>query len=316
MKPIPISETVRKQAVTWLLRGETLSDRERAAFDAWLAEDPRHRLAFEQVSAQWEWLEKFKHTPFPAREAALRYRAPRWQIRQYAAAAVILLAAGLAAISADGWPGLVRTYSTMKGETKTLTLADGSRLELNTDTEVRVHFNHWRRHVALLHGESFFTVRHDPHKPFEVAAGSGAIRDISTAFNVYKRAEQVDVAVQEGRVAVDGAGGTRELAAGQTIAYNRAGRFVAGGKQNIASATLWRQGVLRFQGLRLDAALDEISRYHEIAIRLPDPALAQLRVNGTFRASELNAMLDAVATLLPVRVRRIGEREISLESTR
>jgi transmembrane sensor len=186
VKPTSISETVREQAVAWLLRRETLSDRERAAFDAWLAEDPRHRLAFEQVSGQWDWLEQFKHTPVPAREAASRYRAPRRPIRHYASAAVLLLAIGLAAISADGWPGLVRTYSTMKGETKTLTLPDGSRLELNTDTEVRVHFNHFRRHVDLLRGESFFIVKHDPDRPFEVAAGSGAIRDIGTAFNVWE----------------------------------------------------------------------------------------------------------------------------------
>jgi transmembrane sensor len=126
----------------------------------------------------------------------------------------------------------------------------------------------------------------------------------------------VDVAVQEGRVAVDGNGGTRELAAGQTIAYDDVGRFVQGVREDIASATAWREGILRFQGLRLDAALAEISRYHDLAIRLPDPALAELRVNDTFRTGELKAMLDAVATLLPVRVRRIGEREIILESTR
>lgn len=319
MKTSFIPERVREQAVDWLLRSrsDTFTAKDRADLDAWLEEHPLHARAYLNVTEHWQWLDRFNTASFPAREAALSYRKrpaakPLWR---YAAAAMVVLSTAYATFSADGWLGLAHTYRTATGERQTITLADGSRIELNTGTEVRVRFNHDRRRVDLLHGEAFFIVRHDVARPFEVAAGSGTVRDIGTAFNVYVRPEQVAVTVQEGSVSVATSESRRELTAGQQIAY-RDSRFVPTDGPSAASATAWRQGLLLFQGQRLDAALAEIGRYHDVAIRVPDPELAGLRVNGTFRTGELKAMLDAVGTLLTVKVRRIGEREIVVEAAR
>ncbi|MBD9354353.1 FecR family protein [Methylomonas sp. EbA] len=315
------SQTLRDQAIAWLLRlrdapEDAASQRE---FADWLAANPAHEAAYRQVQAQWAWLEPFKQHSFPARDAALRYRpATRPSVRRkwlaYAAAATVLLTLGLAIFSPQGWYGLPHSYSTGKGQRQILALSDGTELELNTDTEVRVHFNHAQRQVDMIRGEAFFKVAHDAERPFRVQAGNLSVRDIGTAFDVYKQADRVSVAVQEGIVEMLSEDDRRELHAGQQLAYSDDQRFVAAAPGDIAAATAWRQGQLIFNGRRLAEVLAEIARYHDVQIRLPDPKLADLRVNGSFRTEQLDSMLNAVATLLPISVKRVGEREIVLEA--
>lgn len=312
---------IRDQAITWLLR---LRDRPadvqlQRAFADWLAVDPSHRAAFRQAEAHWAWMEPLKDRQFRARDEAVRYRpAARKFVRRrwlaYGVAAVLLLSVGLAVFSPQGWYGLPHSYTTGKGERRTLALSDGTSLELNTDSEVRVRFNRGQRHVDLVRGEAFFNVVHDAERPFKVQVGNVGVRDIGTAFDVYKQADRVSVAVQEGVVEIAGLSGRRELNAGQQLAYTDDHRFVAAAPSDIAVATAWRQGQLIFNGRRLAEVLTEIGRYHDIQIRLPDPKLAELRVNGNFRTEQLDGMLNAVTTLLPVNAKRIGEREIVLEA--
>lgn len=322
MTDIPTcNQAHRDQAIAWLLRlRDTPSDSEiHADFAAWLAADPAHGLAYRQVEAQWAWMEPFEEQSFSARDEALRYRPPArkpvWRgLASYGAAASLLLGIGLALFSPQGWYGLSHSYSVGKGQRQTIALSDGSSLELNTDTEVRVHFNRRQRHVDLVRGEVFFKVKHDAERAFTVHVGNLSVHDIGTAFDVYKQAEQVSVAVQEGVVAMESQSERRELSAGQQLAYSNNGRFVAVPQADIAAATAWRQGQLVFRGRRLIEVMAEIGRYHDVDIRLPDPKLAELRVNGSFRTEQLDSMLNAVVTLLPVNVKRIGEREIVLEA--
>jgi transmembrane sensor len=143
-------ELLREQAIDWLLclRSETCTQSERRAFDDWLAQSPHHRQAYEEVQAQWEWMEPFKTMPFTARDKALRYRRKSHQpLFAYNAAAALLLALGLTAFSQNGWLGVSEIYIAEKGGRQTITLADDSGLELNTESEARVHFNHWERRV-------------------------------------------------------------------------------------------------------------------------------------------------------------------------
>jgi transmembrane sensor len=192
-------------------------------------------------------------------------------------------------------------------------LADGSSIELNTESEVRVHFNHWQRNIEMIKGEAFFSVAHDADRPFEVRAGSGRIRDIGTAFEVYIKPEQIIVAVEEGIVEVQAAE-KRELIAGQQLAFNDNGEFQALQNQDVAGLTAWRQGLLVFRNRRLDEVLAEVGRYHDTRIRLQSEALGTLRVSGTFHTAELDNTLSAIATILPVTIDHVGEHEIVLKS--
>jgi len=312
----PSPDSVHAQAVDWLLRirSENCPETERHAFNTWLEESASHRQAYETVQAQWEWMEPFKAMNFPARDAALRYRgkSPR-RLFIYSAAATLLLAMGLTAFMPNGWLGIPHTYVAEKGDRRTVTLADGSRIELNTESEVRVHFNRWQRSVEIIKGEAFFTVNHDAERPFEVRAGSGRIRDIGTAFEVYIKPEHVIVAVQEGIVEVQ-ASGTRELTAGQQLAFSNSGEFQALQAQDVAGLTAWRQGNLVFRNRRLDDVLAEVGRYHDTRVRLQNESLGKLRVSGTFHTAELGDTLNAIAAILPVNIDHVGTHEIVLKS--
>ncbi len=317
MKTTPPSpDSVHAQAVDWILRirSENCPETERHAFNTWLEESASHRQAYETVQAQWEWMEPFKAMNFPARDAALRYRgkSPR-RLFIYSAAATLLLAMGLTAFMPNGWLGIPHTYVAEKGDRQTVTLADGSRIELNTESEVRVHFNRWQRSVEIIKGEAFFTVNHDAERPFEVRAGSGRIRDIGTAFEVYIKPQHVIVAVQEGIVEVQ-ASGKRELTAGQQLAFSNNGEFQALQAQDVAGLTAWRQGNLVFRDRRLDDVLAEVGRYHDTRIRLQNETLGKLRVSGIFHTAELGDTLNAIAAILPVNIDQVGEHEIVLKS--
>ncbi len=317
MKTTPPSpDSVHAQAVDWILRirSENCPETERHAFNTWLEESASHRQAYETVQAQWEWMEPFKAMNFPARDAALRYRgkSPR-RLFIYSAAATLLLAMGLTAFMPNGWLGIPHTYVAEKGDRQTVTLADGSRIELNTESEVRVHFNRWQRSVEIIKGEAFFTVNHDAERPFEVRAGSGRIRDIGTAFEVYIKPQHVIVAVQEGIVEVQ-ASGKRELTAGQQLAFSNNGEFQALQAQDVAGLTAWRQGNLVFRDRRLDDVLAEVGRYHDTRIRLQNETLGKLRVSGIFHTAELGDTLNAIAAILPVNIDQVGTHEIVLKS--
>ncbi len=317
MKTTPPSpDSVQAQAVDWLLRirSENCTETERHAFNIWLEENPNHRQTYETVLAQWEWMEPFKAVSFPARDAALRYRGKsRRRLFIYSTAATLLLALGLTAFMPNGWIGIPHTYIAEKGGRQTINLADGSSIELNTESEVRVHFNRWRRNVEMIKGEAFFTVAHDAGRPFEVRAGSGRIRDIGTAFEVYIKPEQVIVAVQEGIVEVQ-ASEKCELTAGQQLAFNNSGEFKTLQTQGVAALTAWRQGKLVFRDRRLDDVLAELGRYHDSRIRLQNESLGKLRVSGTFHTAELGDTLNAIAAILPLNIDYIGNHEIVLKS--
>lgn len=308
---------MRDQAIDWLLRSRapTFAHRERVKLDAWLQENPLHRMAYHRLCDQWQWLDHFEKSSFPAREAALAYREPRprpaWR---YAFAMALVICTSWLTFSSEGWLGFPSTYATAKGLRQTVVLADGSRAELNTESEITVRYNHFGRFVELLRGEVFFSVRHNAARRFEVSAGNATIADLGTAFNVYKRPERIEVLVQEGRVSITRAAATIELAAGQQIAYRENGDFLPVSAADIASRTAWRKGLLLFRGRRLDEVLKEIGRYHETVIRLPNPDVAKLRVTGAFHTDKLDDLLNAVATLLPVEVKRVGPAEIRLEA--
>jgi transmembrane sensor len=309
-------DSVQTQAIDWLLclRSENCTEAERRAFTIWLEESPSHRQAYETVQTHWQWMEPFKAMDFPARNAALQYRkkSPR-RLLIYSVAASLLLALGLTAFSPSGWLGVPQTYIVEKGGRQTVALSDGSSIELNTDSEVRVRFNRWRRNVEMIKGEAFFTVAHNAERPFEVRASNGRIRDIGTAFDVYIKPEQVIVAVQEGVVEVQTLE-TRRLTEGQQLAFNNSGALQTLQGQDVAALTAWRQGNLVFRNRRLDDVIAEVGRYHDTRIRLQNQNLGKLRVSGTFHTAELNGTLNAIATLLPVNIDPVSEHEIVLKS--
>ena len=312
---------------TWRLDSGDLSAAERGDLDAWLREDGRHRRAFDELSRTWSALDRLTERPQHEAPVPALLRAERRQgfhgARRYwqtAAAAVLVLALG-AALWIARQPG-TQVMSTVVGQQRQVTLADGSQVTLNTNTLVAISLTAARRDIYLRRGEAHFDVVHDASRPFFVHAGDAVIRDVGTQFEVrLNSARNIDVLVDEGQVEVRGPGaaagpaGAEREAAGATDGWVRA--LTAGEQLHIAGPSLevmsvsprqvaddlaWREGALVFQGEPLSQALAEVGRYTKTRIVLTGPHIASLPISGRFRTDDVPGFFQALQAALPVRV--------------
>ncbi len=316
---------------TWRVDSGALADDERRQLEAWLREDIRHRVAFEELSHTWTLLDRLAEraqddmvTAF-ARPERRTFRSVLRSAQtplRWAAAAMVVVALG-----ATLWVTRrtsTQVVSTAIGQEQRLTLADGSELTLNTDTLIAVRFSAQRRDVYLRRGEAHFDVVHNPARPFFVHAGDTVIRDVGTQFEVRLRSdEDVDVLVDEGQVEVQGptdapaadtAGSDAPGGSAQWVRALSAGErlVIAGPKLSILSVSphqiadqlAWRQGALVFEGEPLSRAITEVGRYTRARIVLAGPDVGALHISGRFRTDDVSGFLQALQAALPVRVTR------------
>jgi transmembrane sensor len=314
----PLSEPQR-QALCWLSRlRDTASNQERQAFEDWLAMAPEHAEAYAQAQQFWQQLGGLTDV------AGTRLRDARGYVQKAQAARrrrnitllALALAVGLCALQPELALKLTaERYQTAKGEQTAIDLADGSRIELNTDSDLRVARLFGSRTVWLERGEAWFDVKHDAERPFEVVVGNGRIRDVGTRFNVINDLGSTAVEVTEGEVALYPDGGPEQsVKAGQQSGFDAEGRLrpVTAGDANAAGS--WRQGLLIFRRQTLPEVLRQLARYHRIEFDLPDAKLHTLKVSGRFSTSDLDESLNTLANGLGVKVTRLSPTHISIRA--
>jgi transmembrane sensor len=321
-----------QQASAWLEVMAAASAGQRAEFVAWLKESPEHvrevllllavdralgEIDANRIPGVQELLAQTHHqvvalrawpaTPAPV-VAAQRRR--RW----------IGVAAGVAALAAAGWflfsPGAAgwQEYRTAKSEQRAFELADGSLIDLNTDSRVAVRFSPQSRDVRLLEGEAFFRVRHNAGRPFRVYTKDVVIQDVGTEFNVYNHPDYTVIAVIEGSVTVAparpaavapsagaaaalGAAGpaiTRTLTAHEEAHVSRAGSVKVRQMPEVADAVAWQQRRLVFRQQPLQAIVEEFNRYSRKKIRLEGPAVVDHVFTGVFDADDPDSLMQVL----------------------
>jgi transmembrane sensor len=238
-----------------------------------------------------------------------------------------LLAAAVLVIScATGWLLLERdTYSTGIGEQRSVTLSDGSIVELNAESKVRVMYRSGHRDVHLLSGQALFRVAKDASRPFVVQAGDTRVRAVGTQFDVYLRSASTVVTVIEGRVAVLSevvSSGTPEGAAPPDAAVVAAGEQVTvttnrlrmAEKPNVAAAIAWTQHQLVFDATPLAEVLAEFARYTPRRIIVDSPSLAALEISGQYTSSSPDSLLRFLGLQKGVVITQVnGETHIRQE---
>ena len=207
-----------------------------------------------------------------------------------------------------------QTYRTAVGERRVVALADGSTIDLNTDSQVRVRLSRERRAISLDKGQALFAVAHDAARPFIVTAGDTAVRAVGTRFEVYRTGAAVRVILAEGKVAV-----TQADSPAPTM-MSAGTRLDVGGKAparpvavDVAAATGWTDGRLTFQDAPLVQAVAEVNRYSRKKVVLGPGAPAGERVNGIFDAGDTAAFVKGVAASLDLKsaVRDDGAIELT-----
>ncbi len=292
----------------------------RAALARWLDADPRHRRAYEEMQEIWRHMDAVPDTsalrsvtaaPFFKRRRSRRYVSPmrsrvRWRGPAIAACLAILTMGVI-----DDWPTrFMADIITVTGERRSIALADGSRLDLDTNSAVAFDFSAERRVVRLLRGEALFRVAPDPARPFMVEAGGGTATALGTAFLVRREADQTRVIVTEHHVRV-GYGTepvTAILAENETITYGSDGLGPVV-KTNGGDAAAWADGVLIFKDAPLSEVVAAIGRYHAGYVDVTGDARNR-RVSGVFRIDDPVAAFGQLERSLGLRSARLTDRLI------
>lgn len=316
-------ELIEARASRWLAARDagSATAEEAAEFTRWLDADIRHRVAYLRLEAGWRRADRLRDVRPLDRDVDPDLLSPPKARRPWIAA----LAAGFVLAMLGGTWAWQQHFSWQRYETRIggfsrIVLDDGSVIDLNTNSDVRVRLGGERREVKLLRGEGRFQVAHDKQRPFTVAAAGTAVRAVGTAFTVRLRdSEQVDVLVSEGKVAVappnvaEVSPSASELAAGEAavvlpdrVAVSRVD------PQVLARRLAWTSGRLEFRGETLGQAVEEFNRYNRRQIRLSAHTLGELRVGGSFSATDPESFADALASAFKLRVALDNANEIVL----
>jgi transmembrane sensor len=308
------SPAAEEQAALWAakLDGSELDAADHAALDAWLAEHASHRdllSRYCQFSADLEGqlpaLVASGAVTMPVTKAR---RAPRFA---WFAGLAFAAAAAVAVVVWQGQPRLEsRNVATAVAQRQSLTLADGTKVQLNAQTVLRVEMKRNERHVLLASGEAFFTVSKDPQRPFIVDTPAGSVRVTGTMFNVRSEAAtQLEVTVAEGSVQVrtsetgKAASGPVPLTAGDRLTAGPEGPTVqALSPSAIEDALAWREGRIVFNGVPLSEAAERFARYHGRGVKVIGKAAAE-RVSGRYPLDDFDGFMASIESFLPIQVR-------------
>lgn len=274
-------------------------------FQRWYRADSRHRQSYDETAAFWDdadftdALGAAELSPQVARlTSPRRFRAaPLW-----AAAASIALMAIVFRPTLNCWQA---DYCTAVGEIKTVQLADGSHMTLNSASTVNVDFNNGSRHVRLDRGEAFFDVQRDTLHPFLVDAGYSNTRVLGTRFVVRKDSRSDRITVVGGVVEV-----SRNL---RNPAILKADDSIivdadhSGEIQQIAAtaATAWLNGGATFDNAPLSEVIAEIGRYRRGSVIIKNATLKSLKVSGRFDITDTDKALNSLQQTLPIQVYRL-----------
>lgn len=303
-----------RRAMEWqvLLWSGEATRQEEDAFRHWCQASPEHRQAWQRVQRVNQQLEQVER---PLASGVLRKSALQQTRRRALLMLGLACGAGLTGYRFnDNLRALTADYRTGIGERYSMQLPDGSRLILNTDTAVSLHFTAQMRGLRLIRGEVLIVTAPDSHavkRPFLVSTDAGHIRPIGTEFTVRRLSHgRTQVQVLVGAVELrPAAGDLQRLEAGQQTRFDS--HLAEPPRPLPDTATAWQRNLLVVERERLGDVVAELNRYHPGILRC-DPAVAHLILSGVYPLDDLEAILRALTQALPIRIDRLTRYWISL----
>ena len=313
MTPIDFNDpeaALEEEATGWVLeREEGFAPGRAEAFAEWHARDPQHAQAVARVERTLALLDEM-----PALRGSLETRlgssaARPARFRRWAWA--VGFVAALVVTAATWWtvrpeaPATV-TYTAVGNEPRRVSLADGSVVDLNSNSRVEVQFSEGERHVILAAGEAHFQVAHNKARPFIVTASGISVRAVGTAFNVRLAGSAVDVLVSEGKVEVAREEASAFFAPTKTplvpllVAGERTqvtpGSEALPRVDEIPAAELhallaWQNRMTSFADVPLSEMVARINRCNSLQLVLGDPQLGDRKVGGVIDLKQVNAFV-------------------------
>lgn len=315
------------EAISWHLRlaapdaGEAVW----SEFTLWLEADPQNRVAYDGVEAidlelEQPGLAQSIETGATISDFAAFARKPRRSARGWMAGAALIAAGLIVFVAVQHNDPAPVAYATHIGETKNIKLADGTQIDLNTATSIRVQMDAHMRRVTLDHGEAFFHVAKDADHPFVVTVGDRSVRDIGTQFNILRSNGTITVFVAEGRVGVSPTSGDAHLEEialqpGDQLVHSETSNATTIVHANPAQALAWRQGYLIYSNAPLSRVVSDLNRYFPEPITLTGPQTGAQRFSGVLKVNSESDVLKSISQLLPVTVEYGPGGKISLRAS-
>lgn len=318
-----------RTAEAWLARlgRPTVSARELAAFEAWLEADPSHIADYQSLKALVADTRSLK-SAFTAELAAIpprprrRARARGWNWAGPALGAVTAVAAAVMLLplasrfGSDPMAG-AQVLSTAVGEIRDVTLSDGSRVTLDTDTRLRVRLGASTRRLQLDGGQAYFSVAHDADRPFEVALADRAVVVTGTRFTTSLIDGAARVALLDGSVRLEtrgGPGGLLRLAPGEAVMFSAGQAVQRQPRFDPATAAEWRARRRIYLDAPLTEVLADLSRYTTQRISVSDAAVGRMRVTAVVPLDGPESVVSQIDRLLPVAVRDVGPDRVEVRA--
>jgi len=300
----PIDSTIVEQASEWLMLhwGGEMNAEQRQAFTAWQHAHPEHRRAWQRLQ---QLQETFGAVPAGCARAVLR-DSPDPQRRAALKMLGLLLVAGGSGYllqSQVSWRSAFAEHRTATGEIRHMTLSDGTRLALNSNSAIDVRFTPQERRIRLLSGEILLTSGHDPVRPLIVETPSGDVQALGTRFSVREMDDGARVELYEGQLLINPRhGASVHMNAGDSLWFSASGA----GQRQLANPddSSWSQGRLVAERQPLGRFLAELARYRPGWIRC-DEAVSQLLLTGVFPLDNTDSVLAALERTLPVQVESV-----------
>jgi transmembrane sensor len=326
------SQATEAVAAAWIIKrqADDWSEADESQLNRWLAESVAHRVAYIRLDTVWRDTERLKALgagvprgtiPPPkqrndARDRkatliqTLRYRGDiRWSRWGVAAALAFAMITGVTWYSSKA---RATDYATGVGQLKTIVLADGSQVTLNTESHISVLMHADERQINLVAGEVYFNVTKDRSRPFVIRVADKQVTAVGTEFSVRREAEDMQVLVTVGRVSLASisAGMVRDptfVEAGtlaQTMKSKILTRRVSDAEQE--QLLSWQNGFVFFRDTGLTDAVTELNRYRKQKIVIADSSIASIRIGGRFRSTNAEAFLALLQERFPVVVEEHG----------
>lgn len=292
---------IEAAAIDWLIRQRDPAFADWERFADWLAADPAHASAYHEMALLDGDLDALPEHTLPANDvsAAPARVSRRWWLGG-ALAASLAVVAGIGVLRQA--PDAQRIETAM-GETRTVALADGSRIALNGGSAILLDKADPRR-ATLERGQALFHVVHRDEAPFRVSVGTAQIVDVGTVFDVTRMDGRTIVAVSEGAVVYNPASSNVRVDAGRRLAVDDAGGQAVVGPVSAASVGGWQAGQLVYDGAPLSEVAAEIERTTGVRIRT-SPGAAAIPFRGAFQTGADEArMVEDLAALSGTRATR------------
>ena len=339
-----LNTQIYEEASAWFVesRAADLDDAGRREFDRWLRKSPEHLSAYLEIAAIWnegpaldpaqKWdadtlIAEARKDPDnlvslsgSSAVQGLEDSVPPPQAvagvlphRTFSRRRLFALAAAVTAVTIGGlwlgWRLSASFYVTAVGEQRSIELADGSTVSMNSKSRIRLRYSEHERAVDLLEGQALFHVAKDPTRPFIVSASGTRVRAVGTQFDVYERRLGTVVTVLEGEVAVLAPVKADAQRKGEGSAVPNDTRTsaisVSAGEQltvtpkiarksehpNVAAATAWTERRIVFESATLSEVAEEFNRYNERQLVIQDPDLYDFHISGVFSSTDPESLI-------------------------